>query len=70
MIPSNTAAASAKAPTNAAIESMFGVKDLASLPVHYGVLLVAINVALTFLAGFIPSRLAAKKDPVVALRAE
>lgn len=57
-------------PINSVIESMFGVSGLASLPAQYGVMLVAISVVLTFLAGYIPSRIAAKKDPVVALRTE
>ena len=35
-----------------------------------GAVLVGISMLLTFLAGLIPSRLAAKKDPVVALRTE
>ena len=32
--------------------------------------LIAISMLLTFIAGLIPARLAAKKDPVVALRSE
>jgi ABC-type antimicrobial peptide transport system permease subunit len=32
--------------------------------------LILISVILTFIAGFIPSRIAAKKDPVAALRSE
>ena len=35
-----------------------------------GAVLVAISMVLTFIAGLIPSRLAARKDPVVALRSE
>ena len=40
------------------------------LPPAAAVLLVAISMLLTFIAGLIPSRFAAKKDPVVALRTE
>lgn len=41
-----------------------------SLPVAGGVFLVFISVFLTYIAGLIPSGLAAKKDPVEALRTE
>ena len=48
-----------------------GISNLnAILPWLGGVLLVLISMALTFIAGLIPSGLAAKKDPVVALRTE
>ncbi len=42
----------------------------AILPVEAGIILVVISVVLTLFAGIIPSRSAAKKDPVVALRTE
>ena len=42
----------------------------AILPVLGAVLLILISMALTFIAGLIPSGMAAKKDPVVALRTE
>ena len=42
----------------------------AALPVQGAAVLVAISAVLTLIAGLIPSRLAAKKDPVVALRTE
>lgn len=45
--------------------------DIAAiLPVGGGIILVVISMFLTFIAGLIPSRMAAKKDPVVALRTE
>ena len=57
-------------PINAIIESRYNVVNIASLPLHYALLLVLISVILTFIAGFIPARIAAKKDPVEALRTE
>ncbi len=57
-------------PINAVIESMFGVSGIASLPPLYALMLIGISVALTLIAGFLPSRMAAKKDPVAALRTE
>ena len=44
--------------------------DLAALPPAAAVILVLISMALTLIAGIIPSRIASKKDPVVALRTE
>ncbi len=58
-------------PINALIHHLTGIASLgAVLPPVAAVLLVAISMLLTFIAGLIPSRLAAKKDPVVALRTE
>ena len=47
-----------------------GIPHLAALPAAGAVVLVIISMTLTFIAGLIPSRMAAKKDPVVALRTE
>lgn len=48
-----------------------GFSDIgASLPAGAAVVLVLISVGLSLLAGLIPSRIAAKKDPVEALSAE
>ena len=57
-------------PINAIIEMITGIAGLAVLPTIGGVVLVIISVFLTFIAGLIPSRIAAKKDPVIALRTE
>ena len=58
-------------PINAILHSLTGINTLsAELPLPFAGLLVLISVVLTLLAGVIPSRSAAKKDPVVALRTE
>ena len=58
-------------PISAVVQSLSGIPTIyASLPLAGGVILVAISVALTLIAGLIPSRIAAKKDPVEALRSE
>ena len=46
------------------------VTIVSELPMGAAAILVGISMLLTFIAGLIPSRLAAKKDPVVALRSE
>ena len=55
---------------NAIIKNLTGIAGIAVLPVNGAILLVAISVFLTFIAGLIPSRIAARKDPVEALRTE
>ena len=58
-------------PINAILLHFTGIENLkAALPMVGGVSLVAISAVLTLVAGLIPSRVAAKKDPVVALRTE
>ncbi|MCL2482514.1 MAG: ATP-binding cassette domain-containing protein [Propionibacteriaceae bacterium] len=46
------------------------VKNIAQLPAIAGVALIAISMALTFVAGLIPSSAASRRDPVEALRSE
>lgn len=58
-------------PINLILHSLTGIATLsASLPIGVAAILVAISMLLTLIAGIIPSRSAAKKDPVVALRSE
>ena len=57
-------------PINALIHHLTQINDAAILPGGAAAILVAISMLLTILAGAIPSRMAAKKDPVVALRTE
>lgn len=58
-------------PVNAIIQNVTGIAGLeAYLPISAAVVLILISMMLTLFAGIIPSRSAAKKDPVVALRSE
>lgn len=57
-------------PINAVISQITEVPMRASIPVGGAVILVIISMVLTLIAGLFPSRIAAKKDPVVALRTE
>ena len=58
-------------PINAVIRSLTGIPGLkAYLPWQVALILVGISMVLTVFAGIIPSRSAARKDPVVALRTE
>lgn len=57
-------------PINQVIENISGLANVAKLnPVHALVLLL-ISICLTVIGGFIPAKMASKKDPVVALRTE
>lgn len=58
-------------PINAILNAITGIPNLdAYLPPVVGLILLAISIVLNVIAGIIPSRSAAKKDPVVALRTE
>ena len=57
-------------PINLILSALAGIKNVASLPVAGAFILVGISMLLTFIAGLVPSRIAAKKDPVEALRSE
>lgn len=57
-------------PANIIIKALTEISGVAALPFTGGVILIIVSMALTLIAGFIPSKIAAKKDPVVALRTE
>lgn len=57
-------------PISLIAKNLTGISNIAVLPYEAGIILVIISVVLTMIAGLIPSKLAAKKDPVIALRGE
>ncbi|MBO5528729.1 MAG: ATP-binding cassette domain-containing protein [Bacilli bacterium] len=60
-------------PINAILDHTFpgnNLGNVAQLNPWHGLLLIVISIALAFVSGFIPARIASKKDPVVCLRTE
>lgn len=57
-------------PINIIIKNLSGISNVSSLPPLAAIILIAISVFLTVVAGLIPSSYASKKDPVVSLRSE
>lgn len=57
-------------PINSLIHMITGVSIITKVPLNAAIILVIISMLLTIMAGLIPSRIASKKDPVVALRTE
>lgn len=57
-------------PINILIHKYSGISGVSKLPLNGALILIGISVLLTLIAGLIPSRIASKKDPVIALRTE
>ena len=57
-------------PANMIIYAITDIANLAALPWGGALILVLISMLMTFIAGLIPAKIAAKKDPVEALRSE
>jgi len=57
-------------PANMIIHHLTDISNLAQLPWQGGVILVAISMVLTTIAGLLPAGIAARKDPVESLRSE
>lgn len=57
-------------PANIIIKELTGISNLSKLPTVGAIILIIISVVLTVVAGFIPAKIASKKDPVEALRTE
>ena len=57
-------------PINIIVKSITDISNLSKLPIGGALILICISVLLTVLAGFVPAKMASKKDPVEALRTE
>ena len=57
-------------PINIILNALVDISGIASLPPLSALVLILISMGLTLVAGFIPAKIAAKKDPVLALRSE
>ncbi len=57
-------------PANIIIENVTGIDNICKLPADAAIILIVISIVITLLAGFVPSKMAAKKDPATALRTE
>ena len=57
-------------PINDIIYKLSDLKDVASLSFGHAIILISVSIILTLIGGFIPAKIASKKDPVVALRSE
>jgi len=57
-------------PIRILLKELTGIGQIAVLPLNAAIILVLISISLTLIAGLIPARVAARKDPVVALRTE
>lgn len=55
---------------NCLVKNALDITNIMNLPTSAAIILILISVFLTFIAGLVPSRMASKKDPVIALREE
>ena len=57
-------------PINVVVKRLADISSIASMPIGGAIFLILLSVGLNVIAGLIPAKMAAKKDPVVALRSE
>ena len=57
-------------PTNSILFNLTELENVAVMNPIHAVILIAVSVTLTLIGGFIPAKIASKKDPVIALRTE
>ena len=57
-------------PINILVEKFADISNIAILPIGGSIFLILLSIGLNVIAGIIPAKMAAKKDPVVALRSE
>ena len=57
-------------PANVILKAVTDISNLVQVPIIPALVLVGISMILTVISGIIPSKMASKKDPVIALRTE
>lgn len=57
-------------PANILIEKLTDLENVAQLNIVHALILLLVSITLTLIGGFIPAKIASKKDPVEALRTE
>ena len=57
-------------PTNSLLYNLTDLENVAVMNPLHAVILIVVSLALTLIGGFIPAKIASKKDPVIALRTE
>ncbi len=57
-------------PTNSLLYNLTDLENVAVMNPIHALILITVSVLLTLIGGFIPAKLASKKDPVIALRTE
>ncbi len=57
-------------PVNFIVSAVAGIESVASMPLGSAIFLILLSILLNVIAGHIPSKMASKKDPVIALRSE
>ena len=57
-------------PTNSILYHLTNLEQVAVMNPIHAIILITVSVILTLIGGFIPAKLASKKDPVIALRTE
>ena len=57
-------------PTNSILYNLTDLENVAVMNPLHAFILITVSVILTLIGGFIPAKLASKKDPVIALRTE
>lgn len=57
-------------PVNLIVSALAGIDSVSSLPLGSAIFLILLSILLNVIAGHIPSKMASKKDPVIALRSE
>ena len=55
---------------NLIVYNLVNVRRIAILPISYAITIILVSILLTAISGLVPASLAAKKDPVIALRTE